>query len=176
MVGEADEVEVHVLDAVLLQDALVLDQLRQIQIIQASVLAAEMQVVQCRDAVRVPRILHAVILDDVLHHADAALVRAHVQRLFVGGHQIDGRRHDGFSPSLGCATGHVTVLINQFQLIDLVSHAGLILGVAHLRLVPRQLWLLGVGALLLEPDAVAAVPLHGVVTAALALWPVRGAV
>lgn len=175
MVGEADEVEMHVFYTVLFQNTLVLNELRQIQIIQSTMLASKLQVIQRRHTVWVPLvIMHTVVLDDILHHSDASLVGAHVQRLLVGCHQCIHGRGDTWdlSASLGRASSHVTVLIDHLQLLfDLIADAGLFLGMARLRLVPRQLVDFGGWVLLLEPDAVG-VTAERVVLTALALRPI----
>lgn len=174
MVGEANEVKMHVFDTVLFENALVFYQLRQIQIVQSTVLARELQIIQGRDTVWVSLvIMHTIILDDILHHADTSLVRAHVQSLLVGCHQVH-RSCDAtnlLSASLRSAAGHVTVLVYDLQLVDLIRDASLFLGVARLRLVPRQLVALALrgGMLLLESDILAGIATHRVVLAPLAL-------
>lgn len=88
VVVERHEVEVHVLDAVVLKDTLLLYQLAQVQIIQQARLRERKELVVVERRLVALLVNHRVVLD---HIPQLTLMIAHIKCLLLGGHHVGGR-------------------------------------------------------------------------------------
>lgn len=130
MIVERYKVKVHVFNAIIFQNALLLDQLAQIQIAQDTRLGQREKLVVVEGRLVTFLIDHRVVLDDVVCHSELTLVITHVQRFLLSRHHVC-RGRDARTVLAIRRAGHILRSVQRHISVFLILQLDVRVGRSH---------------------------------------------